>query len=83
MAQCFCRLEVELRMRRSGTVKFFNKDKGFGFISPEDGGKDVFVHISAVQRGGVPWLEEGMRLSFDIIEDQRGRGPQATELQLE
>jgi cold shock protein len=70
-------------MRRSGTVKFFNKDKGFGFISPSDGGKDVFVHISAVQRGGVPWLEEGMQLSFDIIEDQRGRGPQATELQLE
>jgi cold shock protein len=72
----------ELLMRRLGTVKFFNKDKGFGFIAPEDGGKDVFVHISAVQRGGIPWLEEGMKLSFGI-EDQRGRGPQATELQLE
>jgi cold shock protein len=70
-------------MRRKGTVKFFNKDKGFGFIAPEDGGKDVFVHISAVQRGGIPWLEEGMKMSFDVLDDSRGRGPQATELQLE
>ncbi len=70
-------------MRRLGTVKFFNKDKGFGFITPEDGSKDVFVHISAVQRGGIPWLEEGMKLSFDVLEDNRGRGPQATDLQIE
>ncbi len=70
-------------MRRVGTVKFFNKDKGFGFIALEDGGKDVFVHISAVQRGGIPWLEEGMKLSFDVLEDSRGRGPQATDLQIE
>jgi CspA family cold shock protein len=69
-------------MRRSGTVKFFNKDKGFGFIAPDDGSKDVFVHISAVQRGGLPWLEEGMKMSFDISDDSRGRGPQATELQI-
>jgi cold shock protein len=73
----------QTQMRRHGTVKFFNKDKGFGFIAPADGGKDIFVHISAVQRGGIPWLEEGMQLSFDIVEDQRGRGPQATELQIE
>jgi cold shock protein len=70
-------------MRRAGTVKFFNKDKGFGFIAPEDGSKDVFVHISAVQRGGLPWLEEGMKLSFSVLDDARGRGPQATELQIE
>jgi cold shock protein len=70
-------------MRRQGTVKFFNKDKGFGFIAPGDGGKDVFVHISAVQRGGIPWLEEGMRLSFATVDDSRGRGAQATDLQLE
>jgi cold shock protein len=70
-------------MRRLGVVKFFNKDKGFGFIAPEDGSKDVFVHVSAVQRGGIPWLEEGMKLSFDISEDSRGRGPQATDLQIE
>lgn len=70
-------------MRRTGTVKFFNKDKGFGFIAPDDGSKDVFVHISAVQRGGIPWLEEGMVLSFATIDDSRGRGAQATDLQIE
>jgi cold shock protein len=70
-------------MRRQGTVKFFNKDKGFGFIAPEDGSKDVFVHISAVQRGGIPWLEEGMKISFAVHDDSRGRGPQATDLQIE
>lgn len=70
-------------MRRQGTVKFFNKDKGFGFIAPEDGSKDVFVHISAVQRGGIPWLEEGMKMSFAVLDDSRGRGPQATDLQIE
>lgn len=70
-------------MRRSGQVKFFNKDKGFGFISPDDGGRDIFVHISTVQRAGVPYLEDGMRLSFDTQDDSRGRGPQAVSLQLE
>lgn len=70
-------------MRRFGSVKFFNRDKGFGFIAPEDGGRDVFVHISAVQRAGLPYLEDGMRLSFDVIDDQRGRGQQATSLQIE
>ena len=69
-------------MRHAGVVKFFNQDKGYGFISPDDGGKDVFVHISAVQRSGIPELEEGARLSYDIQPDQRGRGPQAVELQL-
>ena len=70
-------------MRRAGQVKFFNKDKGFGFISPDDGGRDIFVHVSTVQRAGIPWLEDGMRLSFDIQDDSRGRGPQAVSLQLE
>ena len=70
-------------MRRLGTVKFFNKEKGFGFITPEDGGRDIFVHVSAVQRAGVPYLEDGMMLSFDVVDDSRGRGQQATELQLE
>ncbi len=69
-------------MRHQGTVKFFNQDKGYGFISPDDGEKDVFVHITAVQRSGIPELEEGARLSYDIKPDQRGRGPQAVELQL-
>ncbi len=69
-------------MRHQGTVKFFSQDKGYGFISPDDGEKDVFVHITAVQRSGIPELEEGARLSYDIKPDQRGRGPQAVELQL-
>ena len=69
-------------MRYQGTVKFFNHDKGYGFITPDDGEKDVFVHITAVQRSGIPVLEDGSRLSYEIQPDQRGRGPQAIELQL-
>lgn len=70
-------------MRILGSVKFFNRDKGFGFISPDDGKRDVFVHISSVQRAGLPYLEDAMRLSFEVVDDQRGRGPQATNLQIE
>lgn len=69
-------------MRQNGTVKFFNQAKGYGFIAPDDGGKDIFVHITAVQRSGIPELAEGTKLSFDIQPDARGRGPQAVELQL-
>ena len=54
-----------------GTVKFFNTQKGFGFIAPEDGGPDVFVHVSAVEQAGLTTLREGQRLSFDIVADQR------------
>lgn len=70
------------RMRQNGTVKFFNQAKGYGFLSPDGGGKDVFVHITAVQRSGIPELTEGMKLSFEVQPDKRGRGPQAVELQL-
>ncbi|MFD0916245.1 cold-shock protein [Pseudahrensia aquimaris] len=55
----------------TGTVKFFNADKGYGFIAPDDGSKDAFVHISAVQRSGMDTLTEGQKLNFDLIEDQR------------
>ena len=55
-----------------GTVKFFNSAKGFGFISPEGGGKDVFVHASAAEAAGLGILSEGQRLSFDIQPDARG-----------
>ena len=65
-----------------GSVKFFNKEKGFGFITPDDGSKDVFVHVSAVQRAGMPHLNDGMKLSFATEDDERGRGPQAVSLQL-
>jgi CspA family cold shock protein len=66
----------------TGTVKFFNHSKGFGFISPEDGGKDVFVHISAVEASGCPPLDEGMKVSFETEPDQRGKGPKAINLAL-
>jgi len=55
-----------------GTVKFFNTTKGFGFIAPEGGGKDVFVHASAVEAAGMRSLSEGQRVSFDIQPDARG-----------
>lgn len=61
-----------------GTVKFFNQTKGFGFIKPEDGSKDVFVHISAVERSGLGYLSEGQRVEFDVQPDQRG--PKAVNL---
>ena len=70
-------------MRQTGTVKFFNNTKGFGFITPEKGGgKDVFVHISAVEKSGIGSLDEGMRVSFDTEPDPRGKGPKAVNLQL-
>ena len=57
-----------------GTVKFFNTQKGFGFITPSDGGKDVFVHISAVERAGMSTLNEGQRVSYEVVTE---RGKQA------
>jgi len=56
-----------------GTVKFFNTTKGFGFIAPEGGGKDVFVHATAVEASGLRTLTEGQRVSFDIQPDARGQ----------
>lgn len=56
-----------------GTVKFFNPDKGFGFIAPEGGGDDAFVHISAVQRAGMTTLEKEQRVSYDLEPDQKGK----------
>jgi cold shock protein len=54
-----------------GTVKWFNDQKGFGFIQPDDGSKDVFVHISAVERAGMRSLREGQKVSYDIVADRR------------
>ncbi|HXZ18210.1 MAG TPA: cold-shock protein [Roseiarcus sp.] len=56
---------------RIGTVKWFNAAKGFGFIQPDDGGKDVFVHISAVERAGMSGLNEGQKVRFELVSDQR------------
>lgn len=69
-------------MRQNGTVKFFNQSKGFGFITPDEGGKDVFVHITAVERSGIGTLDEGMRVSFETEPDKRGKGPKAVNLQV-
>ena len=63
----------------TGTVKWFNKQKGFGFIQPENGDRDVFVHISAVERAGMGTLNEGQRVSFDIVADRRS-GKSAAEV---
>ena len=56
-----------------GTVKWFNSQKGFGFIQPDDGSKDVFVHISAVERAGMGTLNEGQKLSFELERGQQGK----------
>ena len=65
----------------TGTVKWFNNQKGFGFIQPEGGGPDVFVHISAVERAGMSTLQEGQKLSFEVVADSRTRKSSADNLQ--
>jgi cold shock protein len=55
----------------TGTVKWFNPDKGYGFIQPDDGGKDVFVHISAVEQSGLRNLREGQKVAFEVVADKR------------
>ena len=57
----------------SGTVKWFNAQKGYGFIQPDDGSKDVFVHVSAVERAGLRGLNEGQKISYDIERGQQGK----------
>ena len=56
-----------------GTVKFFNQSKGYGFIQPEDGGQDAFVHITAVERAGMQTLNENQKVSYELEQDQRGK----------
>ncbi len=67
----------------TGTVKWFNATKGFGFIQPDDGGQDVFVHISAVQRAGMNDLPEGQKLSYEMVADKRSGKMSADKLQAE
>ena len=66
----------------TGTVKWFNPEKGFGFIAPDDGGKDAFVHISAVQRSGISDLREGQKVNFELVTDRRSGKTSAENLTL-
>ncbi|MGB3501310.1 MAG: cold-shock protein [Mesorhizobium sp.] len=67
-------------MSQTGTVKFFNATKGFGFITPDGGAKDVFVHVSALQQSGIHSLADGQKVAFDIEPDRMGKGPKAVNL---
>jgi cold shock protein len=69
-------------MAMIGTVKFFNGERGYGFIKPDDGGRDVFVHITAVEHAGLKALSEGQRITFDVEPDKKGKGPKAVNLAL-
>jgi CspA family cold shock protein len=69
-------------MRQNGTVKFFNASKGYGFITPEGGSKDVFVHVSALQQAGISHLSDGQQVSFEVEPDKMGKGPKAVKLEL-
>jgi CspA family cold shock protein len=64
-----------------GTVKWYNPDKGFGFIQPDDGGKDAFVHVSALERAGMSGLREGQKISFELVADKRSGKMSADKLQ--
>lgn len=68
-------------MRTAGTVKFFNSAKGFGFITPDDGTRDVFVHASALEAAGIAFLGEGDKVTFTLEDDKKGRGKKAAQLE--
>jgi cold shock protein len=65
-----------------GTVKWFNSEKGFGFIAPDDGGKDAFVHISAVERSGIGDLREGQKVSYELLADKKSGKMSADKLKV-
>ncbi len=75
------RPQVDRGPRQNGTVKFFNAEKGYGFVTPDEGGADVFVHVSAVERSGLGTLDKGQKVSFETEPDKRGKGPKAVNLQ--
>ena len=74
--------KIGKHMAQTGTVKFFNADKGFGFITPDSGGGDIFVHASALERSGLRSLNDGDKVSFDTEPDNRGKGPKAVNIQM-
>jgi CspA family cold shock protein len=67
-------------MAETGVVKFFNTEKGYGFIKPDGGGNDIFVHITAVEQAGLRSLSEGQKISYEIEPDKKGKGPKAVNL---
>ena len=73
---------MEQAMPQKGIVKFFNSEKGYGFIRPEDGGSDLFVHISAVSQSGLVSLEQGQVVGYELEPDKKGKGPKAVNLGL-
>jgi CspA family cold shock protein len=73
--------KVSPSMRITGTLKFYNAAKGFGFITPEDGSKDVFVHATALEMAGIQSLNEGDKVTFVLEDDRKGRGKQAGQIQ--
>lgn len=64
----------------TGTLKFFNESRGFGFVTPDDGSKDVFLHVSAIEKSGLGRLSEGQKITYTVMDD--ARGPKAVDLQL-
>jgi len=68
--------------RITGTVKFFNTSKGYGFVSPEDGSKDVFVHVTALESAGIHGLNEGDKITFVLEDDRKGKGKQVAQIEL-
>ena len=77
----FFQRKVKTMTQQTGTVKWFNDQKGFGFIQPENGGNDVFVHISAVNKSGLQTLNEGQKVTFELENDSRSGKVSATNLQ--
>ena len=69
-------------MTQTGVVKFFNGEKGYGFIKPDDGSGDIFVHITAVEQAGLRALNEGQKVAYEIEPDKKGKGPKAVNLRL-
>jgi len=70
-------------MAQTGVVKFFNADKGYGFIKPDDGSGDIFVHVTAVEQAGLRALNEGQKIAYEIEPDKKGKGPKAVNLRLD
>jgi CspA family cold shock protein len=70
-------------MTQTGVVKFFNADKGYGFIKPDDGSGDIFVHVTAVEQAGLRALNEGQKIAYEIEPDKKGKGPKAVNIRVE